>query len=250
MSESHEELETRQRVSSLISQYSRPSRGVVSKPNTQFLSVRTRQLSAQSTDTLSAMHTERNSDNSESVTILPAITHPLLRSGEEGKSAPCKQASISRLPAMLVALTTKPVKPPKPKFHIPQPKPDIPYTLTRMEVCPVSPMDFVNHMDLYPASPTVSTMYVKPAAPAPATTQHGGIALAVDSTPTSEYNEREFIEVMQLNIVAITRFIDEFNMSVRSRLATMNSKLANIERNVDHYEKMERKTRNCRTQDL
>ena len=51
-----------------------------------------------------------------------------------------------------------------------------------------------------------------------------------------DWKKREFIEIVQLNIMKIVQFLNEFDASVRERLGHMNSKLNRIERNLDYCE--------------
>ena len=51
-----------------------------------------------------------------------------------------------------------------------------------------------------------------------------------------DWKRREFLEIVQLNIMKIVQFLNEFDASVRERLALMNSKLNKIERNLDYCE--------------
>ena len=51
-----------------------------------------------------------------------------------------------------------------------------------------------------------------------------------------DWKRREFLEIIQLNIMKIVQFLNEFDASVRERLGRMNSKLNRIERNLDYCE--------------
>ena len=51
-----------------------------------------------------------------------------------------------------------------------------------------------------------------------------------------DWKRREFLEIVQLNIMKIVQFLNEFDASVREKLAHMNSKLNKIERNLDYCE--------------
>jgi len=185
----------------------------------------------------------------------PSLVRSLLSDcSRQGRQAPFQHVIAAGI------TPTKPTKPPKPKFATPRPKPDVPATLPRMHVCPdVSPMDFVNHMDIYPERAPSSITYTNAAAarlrdtqasvpvPPSASSQTPNPTPELPIQPvedqerptcTSALDEQEFLEVLQLNIVAITKFMNEFNMSVRSRLGSLNSKLAKLERNMDYYDKM------------
>ena len=51
-----------------------------------------------------------------------------------------------------------------------------------------------------------------------------------------DWKRREFLEIVQLNIMKIVQFLNEFDASVREKLAHMNSKSNKIERNLDYCE--------------
>ena len=51
-----------------------------------------------------------------------------------------------------------------------------------------------------------------------------------------DWKRREFLEIVQLNIMKIVQFLNEFDSSVRERLGRLNSKLNQIERNLDYCE--------------
>ena len=51
-----------------------------------------------------------------------------------------------------------------------------------------------------------------------------------------DWNNREFVEVITSSIKRIAEFLNAFDMSARSRLATLNLKLTALERQVDYVE--------------
>ncbi|XP_064605531.1 probable protein BRICK1 [Liolophura sinensis] len=51
-----------------------------------------------------------------------------------------------------------------------------------------------------------------------------------------DWREREYIEVMTGSIKRIADFLNSFDTSVRSRLATLNEKLMQLERRVEYIE--------------
>ncbi|XP_047000066.1 probable protein BRICK1-B [Schistocerca americana] len=51
-----------------------------------------------------------------------------------------------------------------------------------------------------------------------------------------DWANREYIEVITGSIKKITDFLNSFDMSCRSRLATLNEKLTTLERRVEYLE--------------
>ena len=51
-----------------------------------------------------------------------------------------------------------------------------------------------------------------------------------------DWKTREFIEIVQLNIMKTVQFLNEFDSSVRDKLGRMNEKLNAIERTLDYCE--------------
>ncbi|GAB1606802.1 probable BRICK1-B [Argonauta hians] len=51
-----------------------------------------------------------------------------------------------------------------------------------------------------------------------------------------DWNNREYIEVITCSIKKITDFLNTFDLSCRSRLATLNEKLTQLERKVEYIE--------------
>jgi len=51
-----------------------------------------------------------------------------------------------------------------------------------------------------------------------------------------DWANREYIEVITCSIKKIADFLNSFDMSCRSRLATLNEKLTSLERRVEYIE--------------
>ncbi|KAL9959299.1 hypothetical protein ACROYT_G032612 [Oculina patagonica] len=51
-----------------------------------------------------------------------------------------------------------------------------------------------------------------------------------------DWENREFIEIVSEGIKKIAEFLNEFDMSCRSRLATINEKLTLLEQRVEYIE--------------
>eukprot|EP01040_Poterioochromonas_malhamensis_P014559 gene14559-16122_t len=51
-----------------------------------------------------------------------------------------------------------------------------------------------------------------------------------------DWNDREFIEIVQLNIIKTAAFLNEFDITIRSRISQLNEKLSKLERSVDFCE--------------
>lgn len=51
-----------------------------------------------------------------------------------------------------------------------------------------------------------------------------------------DWNNREFVEIITSSIKKIAEFLNAFDLSARSRLATLNQKLTTLERQVDYIE--------------
>uniref|UniRef100_F7CH12 Protein BRICK1 n=1 Tax=Monodelphis domestica TaxID=13616 RepID=F7CH12_MONDO len=58
-----------------------------------------------------------------------------------------------------------------------------------------------------------------------------------------DWANREYIEVITSSIKKITDFLNSFDMSCRSRLATLNEKLTALERRIEYIEARVSKTR-------
>ena len=59
---------------------------------------------------------------------------------------------------------------------------------------------------------------------------------SVQSEIQQDWNNREFVEVITSSIKKIAEFLNAFDLSARSRLATLNQKLTHLERQVDYIE--------------
>lgn len=51
-----------------------------------------------------------------------------------------------------------------------------------------------------------------------------------------DWDDREFIEVIQLNIIKTANFLNEFDITIRSRISKLNEKLSKLERSVEFCE--------------
>jgi len=51
-----------------------------------------------------------------------------------------------------------------------------------------------------------------------------------------DWNDREFTEVVQLNVIKISSFLNTFDSTVRSKLSKLNEKLNKLERNLTYCE--------------
>ena len=56
----------------------------------------------------------------------------------------------------------------------------------------------------------------------------------LSKTVSQDYEDREFVEVIQLNISKIVSFLNEFDLSARYRLARINEKLTSLERKLQY----------------
>ena len=59
---------------------------------------------------------------------------------------------------------------------------------------------------------------------------------SVQSQIQQDWNNREFVEVIASSIKKIAEFLNAFDLSARSRLATLNQKLTYLERQVEYIE--------------
>ena len=51
-----------------------------------------------------------------------------------------------------------------------------------------------------------------------------------------DWKRREFLEIIQINIMKTVQSLNEFDSSVREKLGRLNEKLNKIERNLDYCE--------------
>jgi hypothetical protein len=51
-----------------------------------------------------------------------------------------------------------------------------------------------------------------------------------------DWEQREFVEVLSVHILAITEFLNTFDVTVRNKLGILNEKLVAIERRADFIE--------------
>ena len=68
------------------------------------------------------------------------------------------------------------------------------------------------------------------------------IMSSVQSQIQQDWNNREFVETITSSIKKISEFLNAFDLSARSRLAMLNQKLTNLERQVDYIEARVNKT--------
>ncbi|XP_017785276.1 PREDICTED: probable protein BRICK1-B [Nicrophorus vespilloides] len=52
----------------------------------------------------------------------------------------------------------------------------------------------------------------------------------------NDWANREYIEIITVSIKKITDFLNSFDLSCRSKLATLNEKLTTLERKIDYLE--------------
>ena len=55
-------------------------------------------------------------------------------------------------------------------------------------------------------------------------------------TIQDDWENRELVEIVQLNILTITTFLNKFDTSTRYKLARINEKLSKLERALDYCE--------------
>ncbi|KAF2345083.1 Protein BRICK1 [Trinorchestia longiramus] len=53
---------------------------------------------------------------------------------------------------------------------------------------------------------------------------------------TSDWENREYIEVITSNVKRIADFLNSFDMSCRSKLSQLNEKLTTLERRIEYLE--------------
>jgi hypothetical protein len=58
--------------------------------------------------------------------------------------------------------------------------------------------------------------------------------------PVADYNQREEASVIKLNIMKIVEFLDKFDQQTRNKLASLNSRLGGLERNLEFIEHLGR----------
>jgi hypothetical protein len=51
-----------------------------------------------------------------------------------------------------------------------------------------------------------------------------------------DWDDREFVEIIQLNILKITSFLNQFDLSIRYKMSTLNEKLNKLERTIEYVE--------------
>mmetsp|Transcript_23315 Transcript_23315/g.38860 ORF Transcript_23315/g.38860 Transcript_23315/m.38860 type:complete len:83 (-) Transcript_23315:226-474(-) len=56
------------------------------------------------------------------------------------------------------------------------------------------------------------------------------------STIQSDWENREFVEVVQINVLKIANFLNQFDMTVRYKLSALNEKMNKLERAIEYCE--------------
>ncbi len=51
-----------------------------------------------------------------------------------------------------------------------------------------------------------------------------------------DWQNRELVEIVELNILQIANFLNQFDISIRYKLAVLNEKLNRLERSLDYCE--------------
>ncbi|GFR14299.1 protein BRICK1 [Trichonephila clavipes] len=59
---------------------------------------------------------------------------------------------------------------------------------------------------------------------------------AIQKQIQQDWANREYVEIITASIKKIADFLNSFDMSCRSRLATLNEKLTSLERRIDYLE--------------
>eukprot|EP00904_Undaria_pinnatifida_P001128 jgi/Undpi1/11015/HiC_scaffold_30.g13315.m1 len=59
---------------------------------------------------------------------------------------------------------------------------------------------------------------------------------AVTEAIQKDWKEREMIEIVHLNILKITKFLNEFEVSVRYKLSTLAERVGSLERHLEFCE--------------
>jgi len=62
------------------------------------------------------------------------------------------------------------------------------------------------------------------------------VQLSVKEQIQADWDNRELIQVIITSIMRIAHFLNNFDMSARSRLAQLNEKLTSLERKIDYLE--------------
>lgn len=64
-----------------------------------------------------------------------------------------------------------------------------------------------------------------------------------------DWENREFVETVKLNILAIVRFLNTFDSSARYKLSRINEKLNTLERTLEHCDAAVRSAKPQATED-
>jgi len=68
------------------------------------------------------------------------------------------------------------------------------------------------------------------------TTEHQTMSSATSGAVQKDWETREVVEIVQLNVVQIVSFLNQFDNSVRSKLSLLHEKLTRLERSVELVE--------------
>eukprot|EP00613_Pedinella_sp_CCMP2098_P004906 CAMPEP_0171594628 /NCGR_PEP_ID=MMETSP0990-20121206/806_1 /TAXON_ID=483369 /ORGANISM="non described non described, Strain CCMP2098" /LENGTH=89 /DNA_ID=CAMNT_0012155361 /DNA_START=13 /DNA_END=282 /DNA_ORIENTATION=- len=64
----------------------------------------------------------------------------------------------------------------------------------------------------------------------------GGSAYDYSSAIQRDWNNRDFIETIQLNILQIAEFLNDFERATKTKLANVNEKMSKLERTIEYAE--------------
>ncbi len=56
----------------------------------------------------------------------------------------------------------------------------------------------------------------------------------------ADWDQREFVEVVQLNVMKTISFLNQFDSTIREKIANLNEKLNKLERAVEYCESFQR----------
>ncbi len=65
-----------------------------------------------------------------------------------------------------------------------------------------------------------------------------------------DWDDREFVEVVQVNILKMAQFLNQFDRVVRGKIATMNERLTKLERMVDYCDAAAKSTQDRIAKDM
>ncbi|KAJ1463351.1 hypothetical protein M885DRAFT_455942 [Pelagophyceae sp. CCMP2097] len=73
-------------------------------------------------------------------------------------------------------------------------------------------------------------------APAPSTRVMDPDTRHKVQTIQADWENRELVEIVQMNLLTVTTFLNQFDTSARYKLARINEKLSKLERHLDFCE--------------